>query len=89
MIEDLSLFMADFGVDATLAGNAVRAIVDTDTFVDTEVATQQPSALVKATQASTAAPGQTFVANAVSYTVRQVLQEPPDGAFVRLILVRS
>lgn len=88
-VEDLSAFFADFGVDATLDGVAVQAIVDTQTVDEFGALTQQPSALLTTAQASAAAPGQAFVAADVTYTVRQVLREPPDGALTRLLLVRS
>ena len=87
--EDLSLFFADFGVAATLAGSAVAAIVDTQSLIEVDgVMTQQPTALVVSSTASAAVPGQAFVASSVSYTVRQVLKEPPDGALTRLVLAR-
>lgn len=90
LTEDLSLFLADFGVSATLNGSAVTSIVDTSSLVELDgVVTQAPTALLTTAQASSAAPGQTFVASSVSYKVRQALREPPDGALTRLVLVRS
>lgn len=87
--ENLVLFFADFGVDATLAGSPVRAIVDTETALELDgVLAQRPTALVKSTDAASAAAGQAFVASAVTYSVRQVLREPPDGALTRLVLSR-
>lgn len=89
-VEDLSPFFADFGVAATLAGVAVTAIVDTQSLIEVDgVMTQQPTALVVSSAASTAVPSQSFVAGSVSYSVRQVLKEPPDGALTRLVLVRA
>ena len=88
--EDLSLFLADFGVSATLNGSAVTAIVDTSSLVELDgIVTQAPTALLTTADASSAAPGQTFVASAITYKVRQVLKEPPDGALTRLVLVRA
>jgi hypothetical protein len=88
--EDLAPFFADFGGAATLNSVAVTAIVDTQTVIEVEgIATQQPTALVRTSEASVAAPGQSFVANAVTYIVRQVLREPPDGALTRLVLARA
>lgn len=88
-VEDLSPFLAEFGVDATLAGSAVRALLDTESMVELDgLLTQRPEALLKTSDASGAAPGQAFVAAAVTYSVRQVLREPPDGAFTRLVLAR-
>lgn len=90
-VEDLSLFFADFGEVCTLAGATVRAIVDTSAIEDTAagIVTQGPSALLTTAQASAAAPGQAFTAAGVTYTVRQVLPEPPDAAFTRLVLARA
>ena len=92
-VEDLSLFFADFGEVCTLAGATVRAIVDTSAIEDSAsgIVTQGPSALLTtaAAQAASAAPGQVFRAAGVNYQVRQVLAEPPDAAFTRLVLARA
>jgi hypothetical protein len=89
VIENLSMFLADFGIDATLAGSPVRAIVDAESVIELDgLVTQRPTALLTTATASAAAPGQAFVASAVTYAVRQVLREPPDGAFTRLVLTR-
>lgn len=83
-------FFSVFGIAATLAGSAVQAIVDdaTDSF-EGDVNVNAPSALVLASAAPAAAPGQSFVASAVTYTVRQVLKLPPDGAVLRLVLATT
>lgn len=87
--EDLSLFLADFGGTATLDGVAVLSIVDTQTQLEVDgVLTQQPTALVRTSEALAAAPGQSFVSGA-TYIVRQVLRQPPDGALTRLVLARA
>lgn len=89
--ESLTPFFADFGQSATLAGSSVTCIFDKSTapvFVGDSL-TLEPSALLSASDASSAAAGQTFVTGSVTYTVRQVLEEPPDGALVRLVLVRA
>lgn len=85
--EDLSVFTADFGVDATLAGDAVRVVFDDQTVDDLDVLTDQPSALVVASVG--AERGQALVIGSSAYTVREVRKEPPDGAFVRLMLARQ
>ena len=89
--EDLSVFLADFGQVCTLAGRTVSAIVDTSAIEDLAagVVTQGPTALLVSASAAAAAPGDVFTAGGVSYKVRQVLPEPPDAAFTRLVLVRS
>lgn len=57
---------------------------------DTGVITQALVARVTAQAAATAAPGQAFVNEAgVAHTVRRVLPDAPDGAFVLLVLARS
>jgi hypothetical protein len=89
LAEDLSVYLADFGQACTLAGASVRAIVDTESALQLDVLTEGPSALLSSTDAASAAPAQAFVAGGVSYTVRQVSKEPPDGAFTRLVLARS
>lgn len=89
-VEDLTPFLADFGEACTLAGVQVTAIVDTSAIEDgaSGIITQGPSALLTTAQAASAAPGQAFRAAGVNYQVRQVLPEPPDAAFTRLVLVR-
>ena len=88
-VEDLSPFFADFAVTATLDGSSVLAIVDTHTELELDgLLTQAPTARVKSSDATSAAAGQAFVASSVTYTVRQVLKEPPDGALTRLVLAR-
>lgn len=90
-LDDAAFFDADaFGTVATLAGSAVDAIVDTHSeLVLDDVVTQGPSARILASAAPAAAAGQTFVASAVSYVVRQVLRLPPDGAVLQLVLARA
>lgn len=81
-----------FGTAATLAGAALLAIVDRFSELFDEpggVLTQAPSARVLASAAPAAAAGQAFVADGVTYTVRQVQQMPPDGAVLRLVLART
>lgn len=91
--EDLALFLADFGQRCVLDGAAVTAIVDVSSFEDvvSGAVTQGPSALVTSAAAGSVgvAPGSALSAAGVSYVVRQVLQEPPDGAFTRLVLARG
>lgn len=98
--EDLSVFTStsDFGVQATLAGVLVTAIVDAPGSTDFEGnVTTEPSALIEASAG--AAVDDSFVLDAGdlpsqlaqlagSYVVRSVLAEPPDGAFSRLVLAR-
>lgn len=100
--EDLSVFMdteAGFAVTAALAGVGVEIIFDApgaDVF-DGQVATTEPSALVKASDdpaagdtlviASGDLPAQ-LVHHAGTYNLRSLMPEPPDGVFVRCMLVK-
>lgn len=100
--EDLSLFTdatTGFAVNATLQGVALQVIFDAPgaDALDGQVVTTEPSALITAdadpdvgdslviTSGSLAS---YLVHLAGSYTVRSVLPEPPDGAFVRAYLVK-
>lgn len=92
-LEDLSPFFADFGEGSTLGGFQMTAIIDTSAIEDISagIVTQGPTALITTADATdaSAAPGQVFASGGVSYTVRQVLPEPPDGKLTRLILARA
>jgi hypothetical protein len=88
--DDTALYRDVFGVAATLASNALVAVFDSAAeIVIDDVITQAPAATVRAVDAPAAASGQAFVVDAVSYTVRQVLRLPPDGAWLRLVLARG
>lgn len=88
--EDVSSYFADFGTQALLAGVAVTGLLDMQTADDSfGTVTQQQDFLLKPGAAVTPASGQVLVAAGVTYTVRQVLAEPPDGALKRLVLARS
>lgn len=83
-------FMADFAQSCTLSGAPVTAIIDTETIESlTGALTMQTSALLTSQDAAGAQPGQAFHDGVNAYVVRQVLQEPPDAQFTRLILARS
>lgn len=89
--EDTSVFLADFGQACTLAGSAVTAIVDLEVVQEpnTGVISREQVARLPTAAAPAAAAGQQFVAGGTTYVVRQVLLEPPDGAFTQLVLARS
>ena len=91
MGEDLTVFIADFGDDCLLDSEQVRAIVDTETMLDgAGLLTEGPSAVLLTSDASTALAGQSFAdGDGDTYTVRQVVREPPDGRLTRLVLVRT
>jgi hypothetical protein len=89
-LDDTAAYISVFGVAATLAGGAVTAVVDTaaETVLD-DVITVSPAATLRAVDAPAAAAGQALVADGITYTVRQVLRMPPDGAMLRLVLARA
>lgn len=88
--EEFTPFFADFGVDGTLAGTAVRLLKDVQTIDEGPGAlTQQTDFLLMPGSGATPAPTQVLVAEGVNYAVRQVLAEPPDGALQRLVVVRT
>ena len=89
-LDDTAAYISAFGIAATLAGAAVTAVVDTaaETVLD-DVITVSPAATLRAVDAPAAAAGQALVADGITYTVRQVLRMPPDGAMLRLVLARA
>lgn len=88
--DDTALYLDAFGSSVTLAGASVSAVFDQAAeLVLDDVVTQAPAATVRAVDAPAAAAGQSFVVDAVTYSVRQVLRLPPDGAFLRLVLARA
>lgn len=90
LVEDFTPYFADFGVAGTLAGVAVVGILDVERSDDGfGVITQTASFLLRPGAAVTPAQGQSLVVGATTYTVRQVLAEPPDGALTRLVLTRA
>jgi hypothetical protein len=89
-LDDTAAYLSILGGVATLAGAAVLAIVDTAAeIVLDDVITISPAAFVLGADAPAAAAGQAFVADGTTYTVRQVLRMPPDGAVLRLVLARA
>jgi hypothetical protein len=90
LVEDFDCYFDAWGTDAVLAGVAVRGILDLESVDEFGTVTQQPSFLLKPTTAVGGSVGQQLlVSGAEVYTVRQHIKEPPDGALVRLVLVRG
>lgn len=100
--EDLSQFFADFGVDATLAGVGVRGTFDSESVevFGGDAQTIAPSFLLPTTSVASRLPGQALVIAAGNvpaqlahvagtYSVREVIFEPQDGAMTRLMLTRA
>ena len=90
MVEDLAPLFTDFAVAGTLAGVAVSGILDAEDYDEGPgVITRRTSFLLKPGAAVTPAQGQALVSAGITYSVRQVLREPPDGALTRLVLARA
>jgi hypothetical protein len=89
--ESFSGFFDDFAIDGTVNGVAVRGILDLETFDEGigSVITQRTSYLLEPAAGVTPAEGHPVVIDGATYTVRQVLKEPPDGALKRLVLARA
>lgn len=86
--EDLTVFFAEFGEAVTVNGAAAVGIFDTASEVVLgDVVTTAPTLELPATVS--AAVGQAVVVRGVSYTVRQVVSQPPDGALRVLVLAQG
>ena len=86
--EDLTPYFADFGEAVTVNGVAARGIFNRATEVVLgDAITQAPSLELPASVG--AAVGQPCVIRSISYTVRQVLDQPPDGVIRQLVLTRA
>lgn len=87
-VENLAPFFADFGEAVTVNGQTARGIFSTASeLVLGDVVTIAPSLELPATVAAVA--GQGCVIRGVAYTVRQVIDLPPDGVIRQLVLTRS
>ena len=86
-VEDLSIFLADFGVPATLAGTAVQGVFDNGYAlgnVGIGMASTQPMFTLPTASISGEAVGQTLVVNATNYVVSA--HEPDGTGMSRLLL---
>jgi len=92
MLEDAALYFdasLGLGEGVQLAGQPVSGIFEASTVVEQgEAITVAPTFLMASKDAPAAAEGQPLLRAGQSYKVRQVLAEPPDGALLRLVLVR-
>ena len=87
-VENLAPFFADFGEAVTVNGQTARGIFNTASEVVLgDAITIAPSLELPASVAAVA--GQGCVIRGTAYTVRQVLDMPPDGAIRQLVLSRS
>ena len=83
--EDLSIFLADFGVVATLAGRSVRGIFDQPTGTQLDMTASEPQFQLRTADVPAAIFGTTLVIpNEGSFTVREAL---PDGTGMSLLLL--
>lgn len=83
--EDLAVFFAEFGEDFSVQGADVRGIFSASSqLVLEDVLVTEPILLVAASVA--AAEGGLVVVRGSSYRIRQVLDQPPDGALRNLVL---
>lgn len=86
--EDIAPFFADFGEAVTVQGAAVQAIFNlAGELVLGDVVTTGPSLELPATVA--AAEGGAVVVRGVAYRIRQIIDQPPDGAVRLLVLARG
>lgn len=87
-LEDLAPYFADFGEVVTVNAVSARAIFNNASEVVLgDVLTTAPTLELPA--AVLAAAGQACVVRGVSYTVRQVIDLPPDGVIRQLVLARG
>lgn len=86
LTEDLSVFSADFGVDATLDGAAVRGIFDAPAAVTVGngAAAVEPQFQLPTSSVPASPFGKTLTVPQGTYTVREHL---PDGTGMSLLLL--
>jgi hypothetical protein len=84
--EVLSGYFSDFGETVTVDGDTVTAIFDGGYAETLDAAGTSPSLFLIRADVSTVAVGDPVVRAGVSYTVRNILPEPPDEKLVRLVL---
>ena len=87
MIEDLSAFVTDFGLDATLSGATVRGIFDVQYErgdIGIGMASTQPAFTTLTANVVGEAVGQLLVINGTSY---YVAAHEPDGTGMSLLLL--
>lgn len=83
-VEDFSLFLADFGVDGTLAGQPVRVIFDEPADVQIGQRTVQPQVQIQTAQVPASYLGAQLVCPQGTF---QVMDHLPDGTGMSLLLL--
>lgn len=88
-MDDLAAYLDLLGEPLSLASTPVKGVFSEagEVLLDGVVATS-PTAVVLASSGPTVGQLLTRVAGAASYTVRQVLDLPPDAQFQQLVLAR-
>lgn len=92
MTEDLNAFMStdEFAETVVVGGASVAALFDVSTeLLVGEVLMVAPSLLLPGSAVPAVAEGTACTVRGQAYRVRQVRQEPPDGALVRLVLAKG
>jgi hypothetical protein len=83
-VEDLTAPFADFGVDGTLNGVAVRVIFDRPTANPLDMTTPMPQATLPTAAVTDAVVGQTLVLPAGTFTVRE---RADDGTGISTLML--
>jgi hypothetical protein len=88
LVEDVTAYFADFGEATTVQGVAAVGIFNKASELQLgDMLTMAPSLELPATV--TAAEGGAVVVRGVSYVIRQVVDQPPDGVLRLLVLARA
>ncbi|KQY83654.1 hypothetical protein [Pelomonas sp. Root1444] len=87
--DDLAGMLQDAGEPMTLAGAPLHGLFDVDGQVMLEGGVTSTTTTATVLASVGAQRNQTLVRQGVSYLVRQVLPEPPDGALHLLVLAKA
>ncbi len=87
-MDDLDAYFNLLGEDLQLAGSPVRGIFSQQGEVVLD-GFQTTATTAEVSAEAAAAQGQTLVRGSLSYKVRQVLPQPPDGAVHLLVLGKA
>ena len=92
IVEDLSAFLADFGVPCVFGSSSFVALFDQDDDVldlPRAGALSRQYAITYRTDQATLTRGQAGTVAGVAYTVREVPRQVDDGAFSRCLLTKT
>ncbi len=79
---DVSVFLADFGVPAVIAGNAVTVIFDNEFMAGLDIESSNPVALAASNDVASVVHGDPVVISGVNHTV---VGKKPDGTGFTLL----